>query len=75
MYMYIFIWEEDDWSIKAGYVYSPNKAKKIEEILVANLNLGLISWYKSFSLHGYNLDPIDLPNIQIKNGELKLRGD
>ena len=47
MYMHIFVWEEDDWSIKAGYVYSPNKAKKVEEILVTNLNLGLISWYKS----------------------------
>ena len=75
MFIYIFIWEEDDWSIKAGYVYSFNKAKKVEEILEANLNCGLISWYKSFKLHGYNIDPIDLSNIQIKGGELKLRGD
>ena len=73
MYIRIFVWEEDDWSIKAGYVFGPKKAKRVWEILESDLKDGLIGWYKIFTLHGYNIDPIDLPNIQIKDGRLILR--
>lgn len=73
VYIRIFVWEEDDWSVKAGYVYSPEKAKKVEDILKSDLKDGLINWYRVFKLYGYNIDPIDLPNIQIKDERLVLR--
>jgi len=73
MYIRIFVWEEDGWEIKAGYVCSPKKAERVHKILKSDLNDGLIRWFRSFTLHGYNIDPIDLPNIQIKDGRLILR--
>ena len=41
--MIIFVWEDTDWSIKAGYVYSLKKAEKIRNILQEDLESGWIS--------------------------------
>jgi len=59
----IFVWETRDWSVKAGYVYSPVKAKRIEDKLFACQKSGEIRWYEKIDLSGYTLRFWNIGNI------------
>ena len=59
----IFVWETRDWAIKAGYVYSPNKASRIEDKLRELVKAGEVLWFRRFDLSGYTLKFWNLQNL------------
>ena len=51
----IFVWEEEDGTVKSGYVYSMVKAEKALETLKKAYAQGKVKWFRDFFAAGWNL--------------------
>lgn len=64
----VFVWEEKDWGVRKGYVYSLEKTNEVARLLEEQAE-----WVVSFDVGGFNLMFKDIENLEIKDGKVVVR--